>query len=122
MNWLALLNKVKSIELKDVFLLALVSLAGYSTVQLDRARSEIVDLQGQVQTLKLVKESSELSDFANTVDSLLCEQAIKDRETKVKVVAAGTKVIRESKGPLLDEAVPANLVNTLNQTREEQLK
>lgn len=122
MNWLALLNKVKSIELKDVFLLALVSLAGYSTVQLDRARSEIVDLQGQVQTLKLVQESAELENFSNTVDSLLCEQAIKDRETKVKVVAAGTKVIREDKGPLLDEAVPANLVNTLNQTREEQLK
>lgn len=122
MNWLALLNKVKSIELKDVFLLALVSLAGYSTVQLDRARSQIVDLQGQVQTLKLVKESAELENFSNTVDSLLCEQAIKDRETKVKVVAVGTKVIREAKGPLLDEAVPANLVNTLNQTREEQLR
>lgn len=122
MNWLSLLNKVKSIELKDVFLLVLVCLAGYSTVQLDRARSEIVDLQGQVQTLKLIKESAELTSFASTVDSLLCEQAIKDRGTKVKVVAAGTKVIREDKGPLLDEAVPENLVKTLNLTLEEQLK
>lgn len=122
MNWLSLLSKVKNIELKDVILLVMLILAGYSSVQLDKSRDEVVSLQGQVQVLKALKESAELESFSHGVDSLLCEQAIKDRETKVRVVAAGTKVIRESKGPLLDEAVPENLVKTLNFTREEQLK
>lgn len=122
MNWLVLLSKIKNIELKDLIVLGLILLSGYSTVALDRAKSEIVDLQGQVQVLSLAKESAELQGFSNTVDSLLCEQAIKNAETKVRVVNKGVERIRTAKGPLLDEAVPENLVKTLNLTRDEQLK
>lgn len=130
MNWLALLSSVKGFLSKvtpnEVAIFALGVTLGLASYQLYQVRDELYKEKEKVVALtaelKSVKDSNEVLTFSSTVDGVLCQQAVEDERKKLTEVNRGVTRIRMLRGPLMDEAIPTEIVKTLNETREGQLK
>lgn len=130
MNWLALLSSAKGliskVRLTDVLWVMILVLVVITEIEANKLEDKISAQKAEILSLssdlKAVKEANELLSFSSTVDDVLCQQAIKDERTKVTEVNRGVARIRAAKGSLLDEALPVEVVKTLNETREGQIK
>lgn len=130
MNWLALLSSIKGFLSKvtptQVMGISFAITLGAVSVQLYQVRDELYKEKAKVAALtaelKSVKDSNEVLTFSSTVDGVLCQQAIEDERKKLTEVNRGVTRIRMLRGPLMDEAIPTEIVKTINETREGQLK